>query len=150
MRKWLICLVLLAGCAAPPPDSSTPEGAALVLLKIAAETPLSIERIEALFGPAAGSEPSADLFDALAGLAGCTDAEVVSAQPLEAIAKVAVDLTAKLAGGGQAEIAVQLQSTEQGQYRVIWFSGPGTEWPPPRRRRDGGISSSSAPDPELE
>lgn len=151
MRKALLtCLILLAGCAEPPPDSRTPEGAALVLLEIAAETPLSIERIEALFGPAVGAEPSADLLDALAGLAGCTDAEIVSSQPLEAIAQVAVDLTAKLAGSGQAEIAVQLQSTEQGQYQVIWFSGPGIEWPPPRRRRDGGISSSSAPDPGLD
>jgi hypothetical protein len=139
-------LILLAGCSEPPPDMQTPEGAALVLLEIAAETPLPLERIEALFGPAIGAEPSADLLDALAGMAGCTEPEIVASQPLEAIAQVAVDLTARLAGGGLAEISVQLQTTEQGPYQVIWFSGPGIEWPPPGRKRDGGISSSAPPE----
>ena len=141
-----ICQILFVGCGEPPPDMQTPEGAALVLLEIATEDPLPLERIEALFGPASGVEPSASLLDALAGLAGCTDPEIVTSQPLEAISQTAVDLTAVHGDGGLAEISVQLQTTEEGLHRVIWFSGPGIEWPPPGRKRDGGISSSAPPE----
>jgi len=142
-------VTLLAGfgCAskqpAPPPDAG---GVALQLFDIASAEDPTREQLEALFELDSDDDRTADLYDALRGLAPVEQPEIVQVTELAALRKTSVDLTGSLPGGGTAGFSVELLSPAEGTWRISWFRGPGVEWPRSRLRRDQGISTSPPPD----
>ena len=52
------------------------------------------------------------------------------------------DIVAEMEGGSEARFSVRLRPVDSESWRVIWFQGPGVEWPPPTRRNGDSLSTS--------
>ena len=112
----LPALLLLASCAGGEVrEVPLPDRLALELFEIAREEDPAPDRIDALFD--LGQD------DRL---------------------RAAVDLVASLPGGGSADYSVQLTERD-GSWKIVWFNGPGVDWPERRPARGEGLSSSPAP-----
>jgi hypothetical protein len=136
---------LSVACDAPvgPREPATsPELAALDLFALAAEPDASAQDLETLFGPADDPETLAGLRDALDAIAGARDPSIVSAEPLDELDAVALDLVASCEGGGEAHYSVRAERRGPEHWIVRWFRGPGAEWPSYPRPRGEGLSSS--------
>ena len=143
MRVTSVALLAtwLAACTVA---STGPEHVALELFHAAAERPLPVERIDAIFALRFDDPQRISLLDALDHLRGAGRPEVIGIQTLQDLQRTAVDLESRLVGGGVASYSVQLERSGD-DWIVRWFGGPGVEWPPPRRVRDQGLSSSAPP-----
>ncbi len=139
-------LSVLAGCDAPAPPVApepTTEGRALELLELASSPEPDPARVETLFGVVDDEREHAALLDAIVRLRGATDVTVVETYTLEDLARTGFELEGALPGEGRARFSIQLDtSTQPGT--IVWFTGPGVEWPE-RRRRGDGLSTSAPP-----
>jgi hypothetical protein len=147
-RPWLAGpFVLLAACGGGGdvgPADTDPAAAALRLFELAPADEPTDEQLRALFEPAPDDDGRAALLDALGAL-GTTTPRVVEVVQPAGPADAFVDLAARLPSGGEARFSVRLRAAEPGSWRVIWFQGPGVEWPPRSTRRGDGLSSSAPP-----
>ncbi len=136
----VVALAALVGCAPEPP---TRAGAVLELFELAhIDEPLA-ERVDGLFGNVEDEQARAALLDAIQALRPVGEVEIVETYPMDDLVRVSFDLVGQLPGGGVARYSVQLDTaTEPGT--IVWFSGPGVEWPD-RRPRGSGLSTSAPP-----
>ena len=81
------------------------------------------------------------------GLTACTateEVEVVNLELSEDGTEAFVDLEARIEGEGSAGFSARLRSDGEAAWRVVWFHGPGLEWPVHAARGDG-LSQSAPP-----
>jgi hypothetical protein len=137
----------LTGCADTTESlQATPESPSDVVLELFRLVPLdnpTAETLDGLFGDVGDEKANAALLDAIQALRPVAEVEIIETYPMNDLLRISFDLQGQLAGGGVAEYSVQLDSTmEPGT--IVWFSGPGVEWPT-RRRRGDGLSTSAPP-----
>ncbi len=132
------------GCNRQEPVTE-PAATALRLFEAASSDPAP-EQVDGLFGPVEEGLSRATLLDSMAELARAGSPEVTDVVELAELATFAVDLVARLPGGGTARYSVQVVAEEDGSYRVRWFQGPGVEWPSQARRRGPGLTTSNPPE----
>lgn len=82
---------------------------------------------------------------ALRALAPAESARVVAVEALEVAGKTAVDIEARLPGGGKALCSVQAARGPDGAWRVVWFETPSGSWPARRPGPGEGLTSSAPP-----
>ena len=152
MRSFtsLILVALLIGTAACrsdeiPPVEPTAESVVAALFALAAQDDLDLEQTAQLFAPVEDERRRAELLDAIRALRTEHEAEVVESYTLAEQGRIGFDLEGRLTGDGVARFSVLLDTTTPPGV-VVWFSGPGVEWPE-RKRRGPGISTSSPPAP---
>jgi len=125
-------LLLAVACAGDP--LAPPETAAQELFRLARDPDRSDAALQRLIGPERDPERLAALGDALDALARIERVEIVGVEPLAGLERTAIDLRATLPGGGAATISVQVETRPGETPRLVWFQGPGVEWPPAARR----------------
>ena len=142
----ILVLVMLTACGEEGPiEPAGPEQTALQLFELARSEEPSDELIAALFGAGLDERERAALFEALDALSTASTVEAVGSEALEGLNRVAVDLLAGLPAGGTARYSVQLEPSAQGEWRILWFQGPGVEWPRRKRPRGTGLTTSALP-----
>lgn len=140
----------LAACGGATPELTTkppanPTETVLALFELARLDEPAPERVDGLFGSMEDERIRAALLDAVEALRPAGSLEIVDSYPMDDLLRVSFDLEGRLPGGGTARYSVQLDtSTQSGT--IIWFSGPGVEWPD-RKPRGPGLSTSAPPTP---
>lgn len=142
----LLLIATLVACAVVD-DPGEPAATALRLFELADLDEPSTEQLDATFDLEGDEEARAVLLDALEGLPPREELRVVEITRAAGPDDAFVDLEARLPGGGEARFSVRLRAVEPGSWRVRWFGGPGTEWPPTRGSNRDGLSTSAPPDP---
>jgi len=149
-RKLLLILLLgvapLLHCGDSEPDEIPPRTAAeqtLRLLELADGGELAPASVEELFDLPEDETESALLFDSIQQLASTGTVRVVAETELAELNRWAVDLE-RDADNVVSTYSVQLDTLST-PAQIVWFSGPGIEWPE-RRRRGDGLSTSATPD----
>lgn len=142
-------LLVLHGCADTGPEPGAPpatrEETVLALFELARVAETEPEQVDRLFGAIADERERAALLDAIDALGSADEIEIVEIYPMDELIRESFDLVGRLPGGGSARYSVQIDTaTDPG--RILWFSGPGVEWPT-RRRRGPGLSTSAPPPP---
>ncbi|NIM00309.1 MAG: hypothetical protein GTN89_05235 [Acidobacteria bacterium] len=142
-------LLVLPGCGGEPDPYAPPATREDTVLAMFALTRVNHEAepqsLERLFGTITDEQQRAALLDAIDALAPADEIEIVETYPMDDLVRESFDLVGRLPGGGVARFSVQIDtSTEPG--RIVWFSGPGVEWPA-RKRRGPGLSTSAPPTP---
>ncbi len=94
-------------------------------------------------GPEGPDRPA--LAAALRSLAAAEFARVVAVEPLEVAGKTAVDLEARLPGGGTSGSSLQAVLLPDGTWRVVWLETPSGAWPARRAGPGEGLTSSAPP-----
>lgn len=136
------------GCMTPesttkPP--ATPTETVLALFELAGLDEPAPEWVDGLFGKLEDEQARAALLDAVEALLPAGKLEIVDSYPMDDLLRVSFELEGRLPGGGTARYSVQLDtSTQSGT--IVWFSGPGVEWPD-RKPRGPGLSTSAPPTP---
>ncbi len=140
--RGLILIALLAGLPSCGPDEpATAEAVALELFVLARQEEPDGERVDALFGPIDGERERAELLDAMGLLR--TEGSPVILDSYTLDERLGFDLEARLPSDGAARYSVLVDITSP-PGEIVWFNGPGVEWP--ERGRDGtGLSTSSPP-----
>ena len=142
----LLTVALLAGCrgAVPgPPAPASPAERVLEFFELVRLDEPAAERIDDFFGRVDDEQARAALLDAIEALRPVNEVEIVETYRLDGLGRESFDLLGALPGGGTARYSIQLDtSIEAG--RIVWFSGPGVEWPQ-RRGRGPGLSTSAPP-----
>ena len=146
-KTWLLlgslALAALTGCSGPaeeaePLEPRPPEeAAALALFEMAALLDADEEKLRSTVREDLIESDRTALLDAISRLQGESLPSVQGVETMIPDDRQMITLEAELADGGLAEFRVAEE-----QWRVVWFSGPGIEWPAPRIRGDG-LSSSS-------
>ena len=139
-------LLLAAACGGPEPDPQNPASVAVHLFALAGREP-AFEELAATFDAKtleAWQGPLLDNLDALSRLGASEPPEVLGVDRVPGTPEAYVDLAAELPGRGRADCSVLLRSTGETGWRIVWFQGPGIEWPP-RSRRDAGLTTSAPP-----
>jgi hypothetical protein len=142
-----LVLMMLTSCGErEPADSGGPGQTALQLFELARSEQPSDDMIVTLFGAGLDERQRTALLEALSDLPIPLTVEPVGIEALQELDRVVVDLTAGLPAGGLAHYSLQLEPAAQGEWRILWFQGPGVEWP--RRERPGGegLTTSALPD----
>ncbi len=136
---------MLAACAGAPQEArATHESTVLELFDLARADELAPERVDALFGTEADERVRAVLLDAIDALRPAAKVRIVETYPMDDLIRTSFELESALPGGGLARYSVQLDtSTEPGT--IVWFSGPGVEWPA-RKTPGPGLSTSAPPE----
>jgi hypothetical protein len=129
--------------AAGPPRS--PEAAAVELFALARlpVPPKDSESGLLAAGPKDMERPA--LAAALRALAPAQSPRVIAVAPLDVAERTAVDLEARLPGGGTLRCSVQVLRLADGTWRVAWFETPSGSWPRHRAGPGDGLTSSSPP-----
>ena len=144
----LAAIAVLAGCSGgttEPTTPSNPTETVLELFELARFDELAAERVDGFFGSVNDEQERAALLDAIEALQPVDEVEIVETYPMDDLVRVSFDLVGRLPGGGIARYSVQLDtSTDPGT--IVWFSGPGVEWPD-RKPRGSGLSTSAPPTP---
>jgi hypothetical protein len=136
----------LAACVAPPEDGAGDQGeAALRLFELARIDEPTDEQLQAVLAEVPAADSRAQLLDALAALAGTSEARVLAVNRPAGPDDAFVDLTARLADGGEARFGVRIAAIEPNSWRVRWFHGPDVDWPASRRPRGDALSTSAPP-----
>jgi hypothetical protein len=94
-------------------------------------------------GPGELDRPA--LAAALRSLTPADSAKVVAVEPMPVAGRTAVDLEARLPGGGTARCSVQTVRRPDGTWRVAWFETPSGSWPARRAGPGEGLGSSAPP-----
>lgn len=154
MRRYrpAIVVLLLAAMATAcgddphtPPEEDGPQAAAMRLFQVAEidlDDPESWDRV--LETVRAGDRDTASLLDALESLRGVERVRIVEAEALEEPGRWIVDIEGELPGPSLAEFGVEAAETSDG-WRVVWFHGPGVEWPGHPSGRDPSLTTSRPP-----
>ena len=103
------------------------------------------ERVDGVFGGTDDEQARAALLDAIQALRPIDEIEIVETYPMEDLVRVSFDLVGRLPGGGIARYSVTLDTASE-PGTIVWFSGPGVEWPD-RKPRGPGLSTSAPPTP---
>jgi hypothetical protein len=103
------------------------------------------ERIAALFGTDIDSRMRAALLDALAEVPVSPAIEAVASEELEELDRIVVDISVGLPAAGSARYSVQLERDAGGNWLIVWFQGPGVEWPGRGPGRGEGLTTSAPP-----
>jgi hypothetical protein len=141
-----LCLTGIAGCTGPAvPDEPTPGQIAVRLFDIAREEEPDPERLSTCLEVPADASARAALFDALSALGRASAVQVERIVPLDGMERTVVDLSAFVEGGGTAQYSVQLEDDPAKGWRILWFLGPGVEWPRARPPRGNGLTVSADP-----
>jgi len=155
-RRALLGMLLVAvwlsaaGCrgAVDEPASgplTDPEDAALALFALApattAEEP-DLAPVARVVDERRWRDDPGALLDALEGLRGVERVRVLGSERLEGLDRWVLDLEGLLPGPTLANFSVQVERFEDEGWRVVWFRGPGVEWPGRARPRDEGLSTS--------
>ncbi len=141
----LVALGLTAGCAMERETPAVgPDASALELFELAGLPDRPPERLEALFALGPDERLRAELGDALDRLAAARRPRVTLVETMVESGKTVVDLTAEFDGGASGEFSVQLQGADD-VWKIVWFQGPGVDWPRQPRRRGDGLTSSTPP-----
>jgi hypothetical protein len=143
-----VAIAVLAGCSCSTPDSTTPASpteTVLELFELALLDEPAVERVDGLFDSVDDEQARAVLLDAIEALRPVDEIEIVEIYPMDDLVRVSFDLVGRLPGGGIARYSVQLD-TSTGPGTIVWFSGPGIEWPD-RKPRGPGLSTSAPPTP---
>ena len=104
---------------------------------------LQPDSLEPLFVLPSDEQELAELFDSADLLAGEGELSVVQRDALETIDRIAVDLR-RTSDGREEQFSFQLEGAPEAA-KIVWFSGPGVEWPR-RTRRGDGLSTSAPPE----
>lgn len=151
LTPWLAGALVLCGAAASgcreklPAPAAGPADVALELFELAALDEPTVEQLDRRFGTSMDDQLRAALYDSIAALRPAQEPEVTRVTELDGLGRSAVDLSAGLPGGGRARYQLQLVGPLDGSWRVLWFQGPGVEWPPPRRPDGEGLTTSPPP-----
>ncbi len=144
----IVALAGLVACGVRTPESATEPATraetVLALFDLARADEADPERVERLFGRISDERERADLLDAIDALQAVDEVEIVETYSMDDLVRDSFDLVGHLPGGGLARFSVQLDTAEE-PGTIIWFSGPGVEWPT-RRLRGPGLSTSAPPD----
>jgi len=128
---------------ATPRPLETPGDVVLALFALSSHDDPSTARVDELFGSLDDEYARAALLDAVVELHSADTVEIVGSYPMKDLTRMGFDLEGSLAGGGSASFSVQVNtSTKPGT--IVWFSGPGVEWPE-RRSKGSGLSTSAPP-----
>ena len=143
-----LLLVGVAGCGPDetPPPEPTAESVALDLFVLALDDDPQRARVQSAFGAFDDDVRYATLLDAIRELPAERNddaSSVVEMYTLEGGDRTGFDLEGPVGDGGVARYSVLLDTTTA-PGTIVWFSGPGVEWPE-RRRRSPGISTSAPP-----
>ena len=140
-------LLMLTACGDEEPSGPPgPEETALQLFELAQSEQPADELIATLFGAGLEGRKRTALLESLSALSAPSAVEAVGSERLEGLDRVVVDLEAGLPAGGMAGYSVQLEPTAQGEWRILWFQGPGVEWPRRERPRSEGLTTSAPPE----
>jgi hypothetical protein len=143
----LLSIAALLACSeSGPPAPAAPAEQALRLFDLAGQDEPAEERLTACFGPLTDDAERAALLDALDALAPASEPAVLAEERAADLALAVVDITASFPGGGTADYSVHLEGSDEEGWTVIWFRGPGVEWP--RRSPPRGQGLTSSPPPE--
>ena len=82
---------------------------------------------------------------ALRALAPAESPRAIAVEPLAVAERTAVDIEARLPGGGTLRCSAQTVRLPDGTWRVAWFETPSGSWPRHRVGPGEGLTSSSAP-----
>ena len=147
-----VTIAAVAACGGATSESTTkppatPAETVLALFELAGHGELAPERVDGLFGAMEDERARAALLDAIQALRPGGEVEIVDIYPMDDLARMSFGLEGRLSGGGTACYSVQLDtSTEPGA--IVWFSGPGIEWPD-RKPHGPGLSTSAPPTPAV-
>jgi hypothetical protein len=142
----LAVLILTACGEEEPATQAGPEQTALRMFELAQDKQPSEQLISELFGAGLDERERVALLEALSALAEPSALEATGSEQLEGLNRVVVDIAAALPAGGEARYSVQLEQTAQGEWRILWFQGPGLAWPSKARPRGDGLTTSAGPD----
>jgi hypothetical protein len=144
----VVAIAALVGCSCSTPEPATPTSRTETVLELFELSRLddpAAERVDGLFGGTEDEQARAALLDAIQALRPADAVEIVETYAMDDLVRVSFDLVGRLPGGGIARYSVQLNtSAEPGT--IVWFSGPGVEWPD-RKPRGPGLSTSAPPTP---
>jgi hypothetical protein len=135
----------VAACITPDDGSSEQGDAALRLFELARIDEPTDEQLQAVIAEVPAADRRAQLLDALAALAETSEPRVLEVVQPAGPDDAFVDLTARLAGGGEARFSVRVAAVEPSSWRVHWFHGPDVDWPASRRPRGEALSPSAPP-----
>jgi hypothetical protein len=139
-------LLLLAACGGSDesaPVDATPEGAARALLAARTTEDGIAEPWDTLFDPP-NEGSTTDLLQALEALPATEEVRILTVELSDDGNEAFVDMEARIEGEGTAGFSARLRAREPSRWRVIWFHGPGLEWPVHAARGDG-LSQSAPP-----
>ena len=145
-----VTVAALTACGGATSESTTkppatPNETVLELFELAGHGEPAPERVDDLFGIMEDERVRAALLDAIQALQPGGKVRIVDIYPMDDLFRTSFDLEGRLPGGGTALYSVQLDtSTEAGA--IVWFSGPGVEWPD-HKPRGPGLSTSAPPTP---
>jgi hypothetical protein len=145
----MIAIACGGDSTAPGPPviaNDTPEAAALSLFALAVRPHDDGDAsARTVVDPSLLSEDPGALYDALDALRGVEGPRVVAAERLEGLDRWAVDLEGALPGPALANFSAQVEPADDGTWSVVWFAGPGVEWPRREPPRGDGLASSEPP-----
>ena len=131
----------------PVIGNDTPEHAALSLFALAVE-PHEIDgdrSVDSVVEPTLVAVDPGALFDALDALREIVSPRIVAAERLDDLDRWAIDIEGALPGPSLAAFSVQVEPADDGTWRVVWFAGPGVEWPRRGPALGDGLASSTPP-----
>jgi len=135
----------VTACVTPDDGGSDQGDAALRLFDLARIEEPTDEQLHSVLAEVPAADGRAQLLDALAALADASDPRIVEIVQPAGPGDAFVDLTARLADGGEARFGVRVAAVEADTWRVRWFQGPDVDWPASRRPRGDALSTSAPP-----
>ena len=124
-----VLLVVSARCSEIVEEPAEgPEQLARQLFDLARHDEPSAEELERLVEIAPGRRTRTALLEALDLLGRLPPPRVEAIVPLAGLDRVAVDLIIEGPEGGSSRCSVQLGKST-GEWKVLWFAGPGFSWP---------------------
>jgi hypothetical protein len=144
----LAVIAALIGCSCSTPEPAAPTSPTETVLELFELTRFddpAVERVDGVFGGTDDEQARAALLDAIQALRPIDEIEIVETYPMEDLLRVSFDLVGRLPGGGIARYSVAV-STASEPGTIVWFSGPGVEWPD-HKPRGPGLSTSAPPTP---
>ncbi|ANM29490.1 hypothetical protein ABI59_07670 [Acidobacteria bacterium Mor1] len=146
----VLALAALVGCSDPaedpdPAESRAPEeAAALALFEMAELLDADEEKLRNTVREDLIESDRTALLDAIARLRGESPPRIQGVEPMIPDDRQMITLEADLPDEGLAVFRVLAERDAEDHWKVVWFSGPGIEWPAPRIRGEGLSSSSQS------
>jgi hypothetical protein len=138
-------LLVAASCAGPHESVHGPGPAAAALFELARGGEPADAELERRFEMRGDLDARAALLDALERLAVLRSVEIVAVEPAGPTDAFA-DFVGRLEGGGEARYSVRVRAGEDGAWKVVWFQGPGVEWPQQPSPHGERLSTSMPPE----
>ncbi len=145
----LVGLALLAACSpadspGQTPDREPEERAALALFTLAGQLDIDEPLLQSTVREDLIERDRTALLDALGELHGDTAPQITGIEAMIPDDRRMVLLERPLADEGLAAFRVLTERQADDAWRVVWFAGPGIEWPAPSLSGEGLSSSSDS------